>query len=64
MFASNAQVFAPTDRVRKDVPSLFDLDIDAINAQINDYIRTGNTCPQSQSTATSLMNWKASMNGA
>ena len=45
MFASNAQVSAPTARVRRDVPALFDLDIDAINAEINDYIRTGNTCP-------------------
>ena len=45
MFATNAQVFAPTARVRKEVPALFDLDIDAINAQISDYIRTGNTCP-------------------
>ena len=45
MFASNAQVSAPTARIRKEVPALFDLDIDAINNQINDYIRTGNTCP-------------------
>ena len=45
MFATNAQVFAPTARVHKEVPALFDLDIDAINAEINDYIRTGNTCP-------------------
>ncbi len=45
MFASNAQVSAPTARVRKEVPALFDLDIDAINAQISDYIHTGNTCP-------------------
>ena len=43
MFATNAQVFAPTARVRKEVPALFDLDI---NAEINDYIHTGNTCPQ------------------
>ena len=46
MFATNAQVFAPTARVRKEVPALFDLGIDAINAEINDYIHTGNTCPQ------------------
>ena len=45
MFASTAQVAAPTARIRKEVPTLFDLDIDAINAEINDYIRTGNTCP-------------------
>ena len=45
MFTTTAQVFAPTPRVRKEVPALFDLDIDAINNQINDYIRTGNTCP-------------------
>lgn len=45
MFASNAQVSAPTARVRRDVPSPFDLDIDAIRAEIDDYIHTGSTCP-------------------